>query len=106
MLWRHSRIVTHPLAYADTRTHAPRTRSNATPRDYDPMWAAIRAEAQADADSEPMLSSFLYASILAHSSFDRALAFVLANRLASAQLLATQLAEICNDVLDSEEEAR
>ena len=69
------------------------------------MWAAIRAEAQADADAEPMLSSFLYASILAHQSFDRALAFVLANRLASAQLLATQLAEMCNGVLDSEEEA-
>ena len=84
----------------------PERRSNATPRDYDPMWAAIRAEAQADADAEPLLSSFLYASVLAHPSFDRALSFVLANRLACAQLLATQLAEICNDVLESEEEAR
>ncbi len=70
------------------------------------MWAAIRSEAQADADAEPLLSSFLYASVLAHPSFDRALAFILANRLASAQLLATQLVEMCTDVLSSEEEAR
>jgi serine O-acetyltransferase len=70
------------------------------------MWAAIRAEAQADADAEPLLTSFLHSSVLAHDSFDKALAFILANRLASAQLLATQLAEMCNDVLASEEEAR
>ena len=69
------------------------------------MWAAIRAEAQADADAEPLLSSFLYASVLSHTSFDRALAFVLANRLACPQLAAVQLAELCNEVLDSEEQA-
>jgi serine O-acetyltransferase len=70
------------------------------------MWATIRAEAQIDADAEPLLSSFLYASVLSHSSFDRALAFVLANRLACPQLLAVQLVELCNDVLESEEQAR
>ena len=70
------------------------------------MWETIRAEAQADADAEPLLSSFLYASVLSHSSFDRALAFVLANRLACPQLLAVQLVELCNDVLESEEQAR
>ncbi|GMH44847.1 hypothetical protein BSKO_12799 [Bryopsis sp. KO-2023] len=64
-----------------------------------PVWQAIRREAERDAASEPLLSSFLYASILAHKSFDRALAFVLANRLANATMLPTQLFEIFLDVL-------
>jgi hypothetical protein len=50
-----------------------------------------RSEAQADAASEPLLSSFLYASILGHSSFELALAFVLANRLANTTMLPTQV---------------
>lgn len=48
-------------------------------------------EAQADANSEPLLSSFLYASILAHDTFEQALAFVLANRLANSTMLSTQV---------------
>ena len=61
-----------------------------------------RDEATRDAAEEPLLSSFLYASILAHDSFERALAFVLSNRLASAVMLPTQLFEIFHNVLASE----
>ena len=63
---------------------------------------SCRQEAEQDAKSEPLLSSFLYASILAHDSFARALAFVLANRLANATMLPTQLFEIFCDVLHTE----
>lgn len=70
------------------------------------MWAVIRREAQTDADSEPVLSSFLYGTILAQPSFDKALAFVLANRLASAQLLSTQLMELFGEVLESHADVR
>jgi len=63
------------------------------------IWDAIRREAERDAKSEPLLSSFLYASILGHESFDRALAFVLANRLSNPTMLPTQLFEIFNEVL-------
>eukprot|EP00210_Caulerpa_lentillifera_P006218 g5939.t1 len=68
------------------------------------IWEAIRREADRDAKSEPLLSSFLYASILGHESFDRALAFVLANRLSNQIMLPTQLFEIFNEVLTSNAE--
>lgn len=66
------------------------------------VWENMIKEAQRDAESEPLLSSFLYASILAHDSFDRALGFVLANRLANATLLPTQLFEIISNVFMSD----
>lgn len=45
------------------------------------------------------MSSFLYASILAHDCFERSLGFVLANRLKNVTLLATQLMDVFDDVL-------
>ncbi|GLI64911.1 hypothetical protein VaNZ11_008304 [Volvox africanus] len=72
----------------------------------DLLWNAIRSEAQADAATEPLLSSFLYASILAHNSFDLALGFVLSNRLANSTMLPTQLFEIFHGVLRTDPEVR
>ncbi|TYI41111.1 hypothetical protein ES332_A02G211900v1 [Gossypium tomentosum] len=43
----------------------------------DPIWEAVREEAKLEAEKEPILSSFLYASILAHDCLEQALAFVL-----------------------------
>ncbi|XP_024004646.1 serine acetyltransferase 4 isoform X3 [Eutrema salsugineum] len=64
---------------------------------YDPIWNAIREEAKLEAEKEPILSSFLYASILSHDYLEQALGFVLANRLQNPTLLATQLMDIfCN----------
>jgi hypothetical protein len=51
------------------------------------------------AEKEPILSSFLYASVLSHDCLERALSFVLANRLEDPTLLATQLIDIFNDVM-------
>jgi len=51
------------------------------------------------AEKEPILSSFLYASVLSHDCLERALSFVLANRLEDPTLLATQLIDIFNDVV-------
>lgn len=73
---------------------------------YANVWQAIRKEAEKDAASEPLLSSFLYASILVHDTFERALSFVLANRLANSVLLPTQLFEIFHDILMAEENVR
>ncbi|KAJ6829166.1 putative serine acetyltransferase 2 isoform X1 [Iris pallida] len=65
----------------------------------DPIWDSIRAEAKSEAEKEPVLSSFLYASVLSHDCLERALVFVLANRLQNPTLLATQLMDIFNDVM-------
>ena len=45
------------------------------------------------------MSSFLYASILAHDCLEQALAFVIANRLQNPTMLATQLMDILCDVM-------
>jgi serine O-acetyltransferase len=58
------------------------------------------------AEREPLLSSFLYASILAHSCFERSLGFVLANRLTSATLLPTQLMDIFDEIFMNDSSIR
>ncbi|KAG1671705.1 hypothetical protein FOA52_007497 [Chlamydomonas sp. UWO 241] len=70
------------------------------------IWDGVRSGAQEDAASEPLLSSFLYASILAHDTFEQALAFVLANRLSNATMLPTQLFEIFHSVLRDDGDVR
>lgn len=64
----------------------------------DEMWQRIREECKRDADAEPTLASFLYSSILAHKTFEQAVAFVLANKLASPTLYSTQLKQIAEEV--------
>ncbi|KAI9109705.1 hypothetical protein K1719_019335 [Acacia pycnantha] len=65
----------------------------------DLIWDALTQEAKLDAEKEPILSSFLYASVLSHDCLEQALAFVLANRLQDPTLLATQLTDIFCDVM-------
>jgi len=69
-----------------------------------PVWLAIRSEAERDAKEEPILSSFLWASILSHDSFERSLAFVLANRLADTTMMPTELFDVFYSVLRSSPE--
>ncbi|XP_028795291.1 serine acetyltransferase 2-like [Neltuma alba] len=65
----------------------------------DPIWDAVRQEAKLEAEKAPILSSFLYASVLSHDCLEQALAFVVANRLQNPNLLATQLTDIFCDVM-------
>ncbi|KAK9841630.1 hypothetical protein WJX74_009021 [Apatococcus lobatus] len=69
-----------------------------------PVWRAMRSETRKEAAKEPLLSSFLYASILSHDTFARSLAFVLANRLSDATMLATELFELFHTLLRDNEE--
>ena len=48
---------------------------------YDAMWELLRWEAYEEAQREPLLTSFLWSTILNHRSMETSLAFLLANRL-------------------------
>ncbi|KAK6911949.1 Hexapeptide repeat [Dillenia turbinata] len=58
------------------------------------VWTQIKAEARRDAESEPALASYLYSTILSHSSLSRSLSFHLGNKLCSSTLLSTLLYDL------------
>ena len=49
----------------------------------DPLWQAIRSETEEEARREPVLASFLHATILNHDTLEAALSFHLAHKLDS-----------------------
>lgn len=62
--------------------------------DENELWSQIKAEAHGDAESEPALASYLYSTILSHSSLERSLSFHLGNKLCSSTLLSTLLYDL------------
>ncbi len=60
----------------------------------DPVWDAIREETAIEAANEPILASFLHATILNHDTMEAALSFHLANKLDSPTASALLLREV------------
>ena len=58
------------------------------------IWSALRKEVEEDAAREPMLASFLYATVLNHRTFEEALSFHLAATLASSTLHAVTIRDV------------
>ncbi|MQL84506.1 hypothetical protein Taro_017011 [Colocasia esculenta] len=58
------------------------------------VWNQIKAEVRRDAESEPALASYHYATVLSHTSLSRSLSFHLANKLSSSTLLSTLLYDL------------
>ena len=52
--------------------------------------------------AEPSLSSFLHSNILMHHSMEKSMAFLLANKLASRTLLATQLVRLISEAYQAD----
>eukprot|EP00271_Cylindrocystis_brebissonii_P004747 TRINITY_DN16580_c0_g1_i1.p1 TRINITY_DN16580_c0_g1~~TRINITY_DN16580_c0_g1_i1.p1 ORF type:complete len:471 (+),score=50.17 TRINITY_DN16580_c0_g1_i1:386-1798(+) len=71
--------------------------------DEDGLWRDIRNEAKRESGNEPALASFLFATILAHNSLERALAFHVANKLGDATLLSTQLFTVFAQIFETDE---
>ena len=69
---------------------------------HDPIWEAIRTETKKEADKEPLLASFLHATILNHTSLENALSFILANKLGSPTLLPISLMELITLAFESD----
>ena len=63
------------------------------------IWSSIRERAIQRAASEPMLASFLHATVLNHERFEDAISFHLAGKLASSTLTAMQLREVIQEAM-------
>ena len=68
------------------------------------LWTSIRERAAERAASEPMLASFLHATVLNHDRLQDAVSFHLAGKLASSTLSAMQLREIMQEAMDADPE--
>jgi serine O-acetyltransferase len=60
----------------------------------DGFWDQILAEAQREAEREPVLFSFLFASVLRHRKLEEALGVILANKLQTPDLSAILLRDL------------
>ncbi len=70
---------------------------------HDPTWERVRVEAEASAHEEPMLASFLYATILNHKSLEDALSFMLSGRLESHALSSLTLRDLLAEAFSNSE---
>lgn len=68
------------------------------------VWAQLRVEAMQAAAEEPLLASYLHASILHHDRMEDALSYHLAQKLGHGDLPALQLREVIREAYASEPE--
>lgn len=68
------------------------------------LWAAIRQQASKYAEQEPVLASFLHMTVIMHKKFEKSMAFLLANKLASPTLLGTQLTRLISEAYEDDPE--
>jgi serine O-acetyltransferase len=71
---------------------------------HDPIWSAIRAEAEMAASSEPALGGFLFATILSHTRLEDAVCHRLAQRLNHADVDAGLIGQMFSQVLTQKPE--
>lgn len=69
----------------------------------DYVWEMIRSDAEYEASQEPLLASFMHATILSHSSLEQALSFHIANQLTSAAMIGTQIQALMLEVYAKDE---
>ncbi|MEC9024908.1 MAG: serine O-acetyltransferase, partial [Pseudomonadota bacterium] len=65
-----------------------------TPIDF---WSTLKQEAQVVAEKEPLLSSYVHASVLAHHNFESSLSFILSNKMADDVMPALAIREVFDE---------
>lgn len=73
------------------------TKSQEKPVQIDPVWKKIYTDAQILVENEPILGGMLHSSILHHESFEKALSYRLAMKLASDEMPATIIRELSEE---------
>ena len=73
----------------------PESQSKVTP--VDPVWSRIEREAEDVVQGEPLLGGLVHQSILHHSSFERALSYRVALKLASGEMPEQLIREIADE---------
>ena len=68
----------------------------------DSLWESIRLQTRKQAESEPVLASFLYSTILNHDTLEAALSFHLANKLDSPALPAMLIREVVEEAMKAD----
>src|SRR5215510_518321 len=61
------------------------------------VWAQLRVEAMSAAAEEPLLASYLHATILHHDKIEEALSYHLAQKLGGGDMSPLQLREVCRE---------
>jgi serine O-acetyltransferase len=78
----------------------------ATPREkvssVDPIWTAMRQQAEAMAGREPTLAGFVHATILQHDRLEQALSYHLARKLGSEDLSPLAIREMFDHAVDAQ----
>lgn len=72
--------------------------------EVDPVWSRIRCEAEVAVKEEPLLGALVHTTILHHDSFEKALAFRIALKLASGEMSEQVLREIADEALAADRE--
>jgi serine O-acetyltransferase len=70
--------------------------------ELDPVWSRIRAEAEAVIAREPLLGGLVHASVLHHTTFERALAYRISMKLTSAEMSGQMLRELVDGAMEDE----
>lgn len=70
----------------------------------DPTWAGIREQALEMAQSEPLLASFLHATVLNHENFEQSLSFHLAQKLGSMEVSAMLVRQAFDTAFEADPE--
>ena len=65
--------------------------------EIDPVWTRIREESVQAISEEPLLGGLVHANVLHHDSLENALAFRLAQKLASGEMSEQLLREIADE---------